>query len=104
MRVSSVMLMLLLTPPAVDGRGVFFPVGVATRGLRCGVGVLLGEACDNIPMSLGVSFSLGDSKCFAANFRAAGDMLAKRSVFDLKLIRWMVNFEKQPAAKNRFDT
>ncbi|GBP70076.1 hypothetical protein EVAR_98907_1 [Eumeta japonica] len=58
-----------------------FKFGVATKGLRCGVGVLFGVViCENIPILLGERRERGDKKCFAANFRAAGDILAKRSV------------------------
>lgn len=56
--------------------------GVATNGVL--EALCLGVVCE-IPTSLGVNLSLGDSKCFAANFLAAGDILAIRSVFVLKL-------------------
>lgn len=84
----SVRLELLLTLPELEGCDVIVlaqsdALGVATNGVLV-VGVRLGVGCE-IPMSLGVSFSLGDSRCLAASFRAAGDMLARRSVFVLKL-------------------
>lgn len=88
MRLFSIIVLLLFTLPESEGRvdvAVFlFVLGVATNGRR--VGVRFGvAACDKIPMSFGVSLSLGVSKCFAANFLAAGDMLARRSVLVRKL-------------------
>lgn len=76
----------MLTLPEVAGilEGVeSFLVGVTS--LLWGVGVRLGVEGWNIPMSLGVSLRRGDNRCLAASFRAAGDMLARRSVLVLKL-------------------
>lgn len=87
---SSVTLTLLLTLPAREGRGVRRGVRAATRGEDGTLGVL----CASIPMSLGVNLSRGDSKCLAANLRAAGDMLARRSVFDLKLYKTFMSFTR----------
>lgn len=57
-------------------------LGVVTSALLLGVGVLFGVLpCENIPKLLGVSLERGVSKCFVANFLAAGDMLAILSVF-----------------------
>lgn len=83
---SSVAGVLPLLGVGVRGVLALTTFGVVTSGRLC-VGVPFGVACDKMPISLGVSLSRGETKCFAANFLAAGDILARRSVFDLKLIK-----------------